>query len=220
MTIYAKFYEENSECGRLAKAFGSNYSRIRKYQSMIHPQGNEYGFVTTAFGTEEITGIYGHIAIPQYRNILEMAHTHTKAIHPSSGDLASLFARYQRGDITDIENFKFIIIAPEYVVVLQIEDTYKMNALLNNGFLELKDNKYALSNRYNERYDKLLASSSYEMGYPEGWFRSFVNFNNEIQSGIRINLYRITSKDDITSKIITIPDDIVNFVNNKKVCVN
>ena len=32
MTIYAKFYEESSDCGKLAKAFGGNFSLLRRYQ--------------------------------------------------------------------------------------------------------------------------------------------------------------------------------------------
>ena len=45
MTIYARFYEESSDCGKLAKAFGSNFSLLRRYQSKIVSGGPEYGFI-------------------------------------------------------------------------------------------------------------------------------------------------------------------------------
>ena len=93
MTIYARFYEESSDCGKLAKAFGGNFSLLRRYQSKIISGGPEYGFITTAFGTEEYTGGIGYIALPARVNILAMAHTHTTVIHPSTSDLGSLFHR-------------------------------------------------------------------------------------------------------------------------------
>ena len=221
MTIYAKFYEKSSECGKLAKAFGSNFSLLRRYQSKIVSGGPEYGFITTAFGTEECTGGISYIALPTHVNILAMAHTHATVIHPSASDLVSLFYRYKQGHIKDIENFKYITIHPQYIVILQIEDSSKMETLLNMGFIELndKENKYKLSAEYSKDYDELLGASVQGLNNMEKWFNGFILFNEKYQLGLSVNLYKVYDNNEIISKRITGTHDFLSFLNETGICV-
>ena len=150
-----------------------------------------------------------------------MAHTHTTVIHPSTSDLGSLFHRYKKGQITDLENFKYITIHPQYIVILQIEDSSKMDDLLNQGFIEFnnKENKYKLSAEYSEDYDKLLGVTVQGLNNMENWFNGFILFNEKHQLGLSVNMYKVYDNNEIISKRITCTQDFLSFLNETGICV-
>ena len=124
-------------------------------------------------------------------NISGMVHTHELELHLSTGDLASLFARFSRGEITSYVNFKYTIVSPEYFVVINIDNPDRMSALINEGFLaEKADGKKVLSKKYLDMYDKHLPMSSNSI---EGHFQNFVDFANEANLGLKF----INNREDV-----------------------
>ena len=79
---------------------------------------------------KEYTGSVGKITLPKHNNTIEVLHTHDCEIHLSTADLCSLYRRYMRGDISNISEFKYISVSPDYIVVLQINNEQQVRNLI------------------------------------------------------------------------------------------
>lgn len=218
--IKATFYSKLSECGKLTKAI-SNYDSLMKYRSLI-TDITEHGYIKSSNGNW-IKGIEtigrGSLRLPQLNNTTEMVHTHELEIHLSKGDLVSIFRRFQRGDITDFENFKYTIVSPEYFIVVQIDDPNKMRELLNYSFIYKNSyGKYVLAEDYDTRYDRYLANSQHSS--IEDYFKKFIQFLNSLNSGLKLSLHKIDFETgDDMSKFINSPQDVNDFLNKINNCI-
>lgn len=213
----ATFYSKNSDCGKLIEAIG-NYDLLNYYRSKI--SGNtEYGYIKSSSGTlnEGISGS-GKILLPYMTNTIEMVHTHELEIHLSTADLVSLFMRFSRGEIIDYVNFKYIIVSPEYFVVVSIDNPERMSTLLNEGLLvENASGEKMLSEKYLDMYYKHLPMSSNSI---EGHFQNFIDFANEANLGLKISLHRTDPETGaLSSKFINNRQDVDKLLNNIENCL-
>lgn len=140
MEIVAHFEPLTSNCGKLAKAI-SNYQDLFSYRSkVIDNSAKEYGYVRTSEGKIEIEGKKESINLPFVSNIIETVHTHDGIIHPSIADLTKLYWRFRRDDIYDYNNFRNTIITQDYVMVMEVEDIDRINQLVVEDNISMKQN--------------------------------------------------------------------------------
>lgn len=216
--IKATFYSKLSECGKLTKAI-SNYDSLMKYRSLITDR-IERGYIKSSTGNwSNGTGRTGSITLPPLNNTIEMVHTHELEIHLSKSDLVSIFRRFQRGDIADIENFRYSIVSPEYFVVVQIDDPNKMIELLNNNFIYLNnEGKIKLAKKYEDIYDKYVVNT--QNSSIEDYFKLFVQFLTNLNSGLKLSLHKVDSESESDmSKYINSPQDVNDFLNKINNCI-
>ena len=139
---------------------------------------------------EEIEGRNNAITIKDLPNTLELAHTHIDVIYPSIEDLKSIYRRYHKGCISDYENFKYIIVSPEYFVVIKIEDTDRMDVLIRDSLIIQKviidDNKYKyeFSEEIKQKYHEFIPIQSNSV---EGHFSNFMDFFEYLNPGLSIS---------------------------------
>lgn len=212
ISVTAHFLLENSECGKLFKTV-NNLNDILRYSDKIEIGGIEYGYVRTDKELKEYTGSVGKITLPKHNNTIEVLHTHDCEIHLSKADLCSLYRRYMRGDISNISEFKYISVSPDYIVVLQINNEQQVRNLIESENIltrvDLDNNKYTyeLSDYYKQRYISSIQNG--ENKGVEDYFKDFVNYMNEINSGFSISMYRIDKTSNIISgKLINTSADV------------
>ena len=225
MTIYAKFYEESSECGRLVKNLESLPYLMRCREKIGSGTGlTEFGYIKTSTSIEEIEGRNNAITLNDLPNTLELAHTHIDVIYPSIGDLRSIYRRYYKGCISDYENFKYIIVSPEYFVVIKIEDTNRMDVLIRDSLIIKKvitdDNKYSyeFSKEIEKNYDRFIPIQSNSV---EGHFSNFMDFFEYLNPGLSISVYKTdTESGEMTYKKVSNREDFSNLLNRVGICNN
>ncbi len=219
--LTATFYSKNSDCGKLIEAIG-NYDLLNYYRSKI--SGNtEYGYIKSSSGTlnEGISGS-GKILLPYMTNTIEMVHTHELEIHLSPADLTNIYNRFRRGDITDYINFKYTVVSPEYFIVIQIDDPNRMTELINNNIITMKvldENtiKWEFSNNYKDKYYDFIVNTPNKS--IEDYFKDFINFMNDINSGLKISLHKTDLLSGMeVSKYISSSQDVTNLLNRIGTC--
>ena len=225
MTIYARFYEESSECGKLVKNLESLPYLMRCREKIGSGTGlTEYGYIKTTTSIEEIEGRNNAITIRDLPNTLELAHTHIDVIYPSIEDLKSIYRRYHKGCISDYENFKYIIVSPEYFVVIKIEDTDRMDVLIRDSLIIQKvitdDNKYRykFSEEIEKKYDRFIPIQSNSV---DGHFSNFMDFFEYLNPGLSISVYKTdTESGEMTYKKVSNREDFSKLLNRTGICNN
>lgn len=155
-------------------------------------------------------------------NTIEMVHTHELEIHLSPADLTNIYNRFRRGDITDYINFKYTVVSPEYFIVIQIDDPNRMTELINDGIIviqELDNNKVSckFGAVYMEKYNNCIANDQDKS--IEDYFKDFINFMNDINSGLKISLHKTDPLSGMeVSKYISSSQDVTNLLNEIGTC--
>ena len=224
-TIYAKFYEESSVCGKLVKNLESLTYMMRCRAKIGGGSGlTEYGYIKTATTVEELEGRDNAIAIRDLPNTLELAHTHIDVIHPSIADLGSIYRRYYKGCISDIENFKYIIVSPVYFVIFKIEDTDRMDVLIRDSLIIQK--VFTDDNKYRYEFSKTIARE-YSHYIPidansiEGHFSNFMSFFEYLNPGLSVSVYKTNvASGEMIYKQIRNREDFNNLINRTGICSN
>lgn len=219
LRITGHFYTENSDCGKLSKAI-SHYDSLIVYRNkMLANPEYEYGYTKSPTKSRVSKSLINKVKTTTFPGMTEMVHTHCLEIHLSLQDLKTLYSSYARGYITDVENFKYTVVSPEYFIVLQIEDEEKIKTLLDNGFLEesITDNTYTLNEKYEQDYkDLIFNKQDYSI---EDYFSDFIRYMNNIESGFSISLHRTdTTTNQIISKYIKDSTDIQKLLELQDVC--
>ena len=225
MTIYAKFYEENSECGKLIKNLESLPYMTRCREKIGSGTGlTEYGYIKTSSSIEELTGRDNAIAIPDMPNTIELAHTHIDVVHPSIDDLKSIYRRYYKGCISDYENFKYIIVSPEYFVILKIEDIDRMDVLIRDSLIiqrMLVGNnkyKYEFSKNIRKKYYEYIPAESNSV---EGHFSNFMRFFEYLNPGLSVSIYKTDAESgNVFYRKVNNKEDFNNLIRKIGVCNN
>lgn len=179
----------------------------------------EYGYTKSPTKSRVSKSLINKVKTTTFPGMTEMVHTHCLEIHLSLQDLKTLYSSYARGYITDVENFKYTVVSPEYFIVLQIEDEEKIKTLLDNVFLEesITDNTYTLNEKYEQDYkDLIFNKQDYSI---EDYFSDFIRYMNNIESGFSISLHRTdTTTNQIISKYIKDSTDIQKLLELQDVC--
>ncbi len=219
--ITAHFYHQDSECGKLKKAI-RNYDSLIVYRNKIKNNSlYEYGYTKSPNKSKIGKSLVNKLKTTTFLGITEMVHTHVLEFHLSLADLKTLYSTYARGYITDIENFTYAVVSPEYFVVLQIEDEEKMNDVINNVMIRSTDTngvyrwdfcEYVYKSYYN--YIPQESDKS-----EEEYFTNFMEFINDFDTGLSISVHKTdTTTKEVTSKYILDQSDFQDLINLVKIC--
>lgn len=219
--ITARFYSLTSDCGKLKKAL-SNYDSLMVYRGKILKNPNlEYGYTKSPEKSKTGESLINKLRTTTFPGMTEMVHTHALEIHLSLSDLRTLYNSYARGYITDIANFTYTVVSPEYFIVLQIDDEEKVkdviNNLMTNSIDEKGVKKYQFIDYQCNQYRNYVPN---ERGKSiEEYFSCFMEFMTDFESGLSISLHKTdATTNEIISKHILESSDVQDFISLYQIC--
>lgn len=219
--ITARFYSLASDCGKLKKAL-SNYDSLMIYRGKLLKNPNlEYGYTKSPKKSKTGESLINKLNTTTFPGMTEMVHTHALEIHLSLSDLKILYSSYARGYITDVDNFTYTVVSPEYFIVLQIDDEEKVKDVINNLMTSSIDErgvkKYQFVDYQLKQYKRYIPS---ERGKSiEEYFSCFIEFMTDFESGLSISLHKTdATTNEIISKYILESSDVQDLISLYQIC--
>ena len=124
---------------------------------------------------------------------------------------------------TNYEEFRYIIVSPEYYVAIQIDDPNRIASLINNEQILVASpddpNRYIFKREIRQKYNDAIVNAQDKS--IEDYFADFINFMNDIDSGFKVSLHKtdpLTGR--IISKYINDPGDVTSVKNKIGDCNN